>query len=110
MPVAGTIPYSGGGNPSWLGNQFHQYLDTTKLLNVIAGGPGTGNGQFLLVLEVFDSAGSRLVPATSAAPTATDTRGTFNYVRLLDSAHPSWQDRAHFFAVAARNFFANSWP
>ena len=24
------------------------------------------------------------------------------YLRLLDSAHPSWQDRAHFFAVCAR--------
>jgi RNA polymerase sigma factor (TIGR02999 family) len=24
------------------------------------------------------------------------------YLRLLDSAHPSWQDRAHFFAVSAR--------
>jgi hypothetical protein len=24
------------------------------------------------------------------------------YLRLLDAAHPSWQDRAHFFAVCAR--------
>ena len=24
------------------------------------------------------------------------------YLRLLDSAHPSWQDKAHFFAVCAR--------
>ncbi len=24
------IPYFGGTNPSWLGNQFHQYVDTTR--------------------------------------------------------------------------------
>jgi len=76
------IPYFGGGNPAWLGNQFHQQLDTTTLPNVIAGGPGVGNGQFLLILEVFDAGGNRLVPAIST-PTATDTKGTFNYVRLI---------------------------
>ena len=78
------IPYFGGSNPAWLGNQFHQYLDTTQLANNIPGGPGLGNGQFLLILEVFDSGGHRLVPAI-ATPTATDTTGTFNYIRLLDS-------------------------
>lgn len=78
------IPYFGGGNPAWLGNQFHQFLDTTTLPNVIADGPGMGNGQFLLILEVFDSGGNRLVPEI-ATPTATDTKGTFNYIRMLDS-------------------------
>jgi len=78
------IPYFGGGNPDWLGNQFHQYLDTTKLANNLPGGPGTGNGQFLLILEVFDAGGNRLVPV-DANPTATDTKGTFRYVRLMDS-------------------------
>ncbi|MGB6745520.1 MAG: hypothetical protein WBE38_17875 [Terracidiphilus sp.] len=78
------IPYFGGSNPAWLGNQFHQYLDTTTLPNVIAGGPGIGNGQYLLILEVFDSSGNRLVPEI-ATPTATDTKAPFNYIRLLDS-------------------------
>ena len=78
------IPYFGDSNPAWLGNQFHQYLDTTTLANVIADGPGMGNGQYLLILEVFDSGGNRLVPEI-ATPTATDTKGTFNYIRLLDS-------------------------
>jgi hypothetical protein len=78
------IPYFGGGNPAWLGNQFHQYLDTTTLPNVIADGPGIGNGQYLLILEVFDSSGNRLVPEI-ATPTATDTKADFNYIRLLDS-------------------------
>lgn len=79
------IPYFGGNNPSWLGNQFHQYLDTTKLPNLISGGPGTGNGQFLLVLEVFDSMGNRVVPTDAVHPAAGDTKGTFHYVRLMDS-------------------------
>jgi len=78
------IPYPGGGNPAWLGNQFHQVLDTTVLPNVIAGGPGVGNGQFLLVLEVFDAGGKRLVSTTSTSLAPSDTKGTFNFVRLLD--------------------------
>lgn len=82
------IPYFGGTNPSWLGNQFHGSLDTTTLANVIPGGPGVGNGQFLLILEVFDESGNRVVPATAPKPKApsTDIQGTFNYLRLLTSA------------------------
>lgn len=79
------IPYFGGSNPSWLGNQFHQYLDTTQLPNLISGGPGMGNGQFLLVLEVFDLNGNRLVPTDATSPKAGDTRGTFHFIRLMDS-------------------------
>jgi hypothetical protein len=80
------IPYFGEGNPSWLGNQFHQVLDTTTLPNVIPGGPGTGNGQFLLIVEVFDKSGNRLVPTDATSPLSTDTKGTFNYLRLITSA------------------------
>lgn len=110
------IPYFGGANPAWLGNQFHQTVDTTTLANVIAGGPGTGNGQFLVILEVFDSGGNRLVPAIST-PTATDTKGTFNYIRLLDSTttanvpfnsltHVIWVDNRP--VVGAFDFFMTS--
>jgi hypothetical protein len=111
------IPYFGGNNPSWLGNQFHQYLDTTQLANNISGGPGVGNGQFLLVLEVFDVNGNRLVPADATKPAATDTVGTFNYVRLMDSTttadvpfnsltHILWVDNRP--VVGAIEYFMNS--
>jgi hypothetical protein len=111
------IPYFGAGNPSWLGNQFHQYLDTTKLANNIPGGPGVGNGQFLLVLEVFDAGGNRLVPADATKPAPTDTVGTFNYVRLMYSSttadvpfnsltHILWVDNR--WVVAAIGYFMNS--
>jgi hypothetical protein len=110
------IPYFGGSNPAWLGNQYHQYLDTTKLANVIPGGPGVGNGQFLLIVEVFDASGKRLVPEI-ATPTATDTKGTFNYIRLLDSTttanvpfnaltHVLWVDNRP--VVGAIDYFMNS--
>jgi hypothetical protein len=110
------IPYFGGTNPAWLGNQFHQQLDTTSLANVIAGGPGVGNGQFLLILEVFDAGGNRLVPAIST-PKPTDTKATFNYVRLLTSTttanvpfnsltHVLWVDNRP--VVGAIEYFMNS--
>jgi len=110
------IPYFGGANPAWLGGQYHQSLDTTKLANVIPGGPGVGNGQFLLIVEVFDAAGNRLVPV-DATPTATDTKGTFHYVRLLTSAttanvpfnsltHVLWVDNRP--VVGAIDYFMNS--
>ena len=110
------IPYFGGANPAWLGNQYHQYLDTTKLANIIPGGPGIGNGQFLVILEVFDASGNRLVPV-DATPTATDTKGTFHYVRLLTStttanvpfnslAHVLWVDNRP--VVGAIDYFMNS--
>ncbi len=111
------IPYFGGSNPSWMGNQFHQSLDTTQLANNIPGGPGTGNGQFLLVLEVFDSSGNRLVPTDATSPTATDTKGTFHYVRLMPSetladvqfnslTHILWVDNRP--VVGAIDYFMNS--
>jgi len=110
------IPYFGGSNPDWLGAQYHQLLDTTTLANNLAGGPGTGNGQFLLVLEVFDAGGNRLVPEI-ATPTATDTKAPFNYVRLLDSTttanvpfnsltHLLWVDNRP--VVGAIEYFMNS--
>jgi hypothetical protein len=79
------IPYFGGSNPSWQGNQFHQSLDTAALANIIPGGPGAGNGQFLLIVEVFDEGGNRLVPTDAVSPLATDTVGTFHYLRLITS-------------------------
>jgi hypothetical protein len=113
------IPYPGGANPNWLGNQFHQVLDTTQLANVILGGPGVGNGRFLLILEVFDKNGVRLISksAPNPGPGSTDKHGTFNYVRLMDATttanvpwasltHTIWVDNRS--VVAAIEYFMNS--
>ena len=92
------IPYFGGSNPTWIGDQFHQVLDTTQLLNVISGGPGNQNGQFLLIIEVFDQTGVRLVPQDATSPLPSDNVGTFSYVRLLnatDTAHVQWNSLTH---------------
>jgi hypothetical protein len=44
------------------------------------------NGQFLLIVEVFDEAGNRLVPTDAPSPpSGTDKTGTFHYLRLIDS-------------------------
>ena len=77
------IPYE--ADADWLGNQFHQYIDTTQLANGIAGGPGVGNGRFLLVLEIFDQTGKRLIPQTATA-TGTDVPTAFNFLRLLTAS------------------------
>jgi len=92
-PNAGlfTIPYF--SDQDWLGlangpaGLFHQYLDTTTLQNPTVGGTGNGNGRFMVILEVFDSGGARLVPAgVTAAPG--DITASFSFVRLL-GAPPS---------------------
>jgi hypothetical protein len=80
------IPYN--ADHEWLGDQFHQYLDTTKLPNTLSS-TGTGNGQYLLVLEVFDSAGKRLVPQTAPSPGPNDVAKPFNFIRLLTSTTTS---------------------
>ena len=79
------IPYPGDRN--WYGNAdntgfFHQTLDTTTLANSIPGGPGDGNGQFLLILEVFDINGNRLVP-TGTGTQPGDMDADFSFVRLI---------------------------
>lgn len=111
------IPYFGGSNPSWLGNQFHQYLDTATLTNIIPGGPGAGNGQFLLIVEVFDETGNRLVPIDAPSPLPTDTKGTFHYLRLITSTtnayvqynsltHVLWVDNRR--VMGAIDYFMNA--
>lgn len=79
------IPYVGDRN--WYGNAdntgfYHQTLDTATLKNPIPGGPGDGNGQFLLILELFDISGNRLVPA-GAATQPGDIDADFTFVRLI---------------------------
>jgi hypothetical protein len=79
------IPYPGDRN--WYGNAdnsgfYHQTLNTASLANAIAGGPGQGNGQFLLILELFDSSGNRLVP-TGTGTEPGDVDADFSFVRLI---------------------------
>lgn len=79
------IPYPGDRN--WYGNAdnsgfYHQTLNTAALANSIAGGPGNGNGQFLLILELFDSSGNRLVP-TGTGTESGDVDANFSFVRLI---------------------------
>jgi hypothetical protein len=64
------IPYA--DDALWLGDQFHQYLDTTAY----------ANGRYLLVLELFDKTGSRLIPAGAPAD-AGDKPTNLTFLRWL---------------------------
>jgi len=77
------IPY--WADQDWLGNQFHQALDTTALTNGLSPSTGTGNGQFLIIVEVFDSSGNRLIPNAATPTGPTDKPTGFNFIRLLTS-------------------------
>src|SRR5262249_32639795 len=67
------IPYD--DDALWLGDQFHQYLDTTQY----------ANGRYLLVLELFDNAGNRLIPAGAPAD-AGDRPTNFAFLRWLTAS------------------------
>lgn len=69
------IPYA--DDALWLGGQFHQYLDTTRL----------ANGRYLLVMEVFDKSGNRLIPAGAPAD-AGDVPTNFEFLRWLTATGP----------------------
>jgi hypothetical protein len=67
------IPYD--DDALWLGDQFHQYLNTTNY----------ANGRYLLVLELFDAAGNRLIPA-GVAGDAGDKAANFTFLRWLTAS------------------------
>jgi len=67
------IPYA--DDALWLGGQYHQYLDTTKY----------ANGRYLLVLELFDKAGQRLIPAGAPADVG-DVPTNFTFLRWLTAS------------------------
>jgi hypothetical protein len=79
------IPYN--ADHEWLGGQFHQYLDTTTLPNTVTS-DGAGNGRYLLVVEVFDSTGKRMIPTSAGAPAAGEVAHPFNFIRLLTDGNP----------------------
>jgi hypothetical protein len=64
------IPYL--DDALWLGGQYHQSLDTTMY----------ANGRYLLVLELFDKNGNRLIPSGAPAYTG-DTPTNFTFLRWL---------------------------
>jgi hypothetical protein len=64
------IPYA--DDALWLGDQFHQSLDTTKY----------ANGRYLIVLELFDKTGKRLIPAGAPADPG-DIPTNFTFLRWL---------------------------
>ena len=76
------IPYP--DDALWLGDQFHQYLDTTTLSSGIPqpDGTTTSNGRYLLVLELFDKTGKRMIPA-GAPGNPGDIPTNFTYLRWL---------------------------
>ena len=67
------VPYA--ADALWLGGQFHQYLDTTKF----------ANGRYLLVMELFDKNGNRLIPAGAPAD-AGDIATNFEFLRWLTAS------------------------
>ncbi|HXM61318.1 MAG TPA: hypothetical protein VN950_10715 [Terriglobales bacterium] len=79
------IPYN--ADADWLSAQFHQYFDTTTLNPTASGVPGPGNGRFLLVVETFDNAGNRLVPAGVGLQPG-DKSTPFQFIRLMSASGP----------------------
>jgi hypothetical protein len=73
-----TIPFPDLVWP-WLDGQYHAHVPTSELL---AGVPKMPNGRYVLVLDLFDAAGTRLVPAGSGAPAAGEAAKNFEYRRL----------------------------
>lgn len=67
------IPYD--ADALWLGGQFHQSLDTRQY----------ANGRFLIVVEVFDSNGTRLRPVGAIDP---GTDKDFVFERWLEDTGP----------------------
>jgi hypothetical protein len=92
-----TIPYNGALSPSlgtspsqdWLGGQYHCSFDTTGLNPGADPAPGPGCGRFLLAIEIFNKAGSRMIP-TPLVPAAGsgDTPAPFQFVRLITDPGP----------------------
>lgn len=61
-----TIPFPDLVYP-WLGGQWHAAVVTDQLVD---GSPRMPNGRYLFVVDIFDAAGKRLVPAGSLEPAA----------------------------------------
>ncbi len=85
IPGIYTIPYN--ADADWLSGQYHQYFDTTTLNPTASGIPGPANGRFLLAVEIFDSAGNRLVP-TGVTAGSGDKAISFQYLRLMSASGP----------------------
>jgi hypothetical protein len=88
-----TIPYPDLVWP-WLGGQFHARVDTT----------GLANGRYLLVVDIFNASGVRLVPDNSLdAAGPGDIARPFDYLRLEGPIDAPTQA----LSVVRRNALAN---
>ncbi|HZP46171.1 MAG TPA: hypothetical protein VFB15_11015 [Candidatus Binataceae bacterium] len=74
QPVGSTSP-----DQDWEGGQYHQYFNTA---DAGATPPGPVNGRFLLAVEIFNSAGQRLIPVGAPASPG-DIPTSFNFIRLM---------------------------
>jgi len=88
------IPYN--ADALWLGGQYHQWLDTTRY----------ADGRYLLILELFDSNGDRLVPQ-GVPLSGTDKAAAFSFLRLLTANGPGSTARVPFAALTHLFWFDN---
>lgn len=76
---------------------------TRQLIAVRAGEPGAIDRLFTLVYEPLKAIARRKVWIVQGTPTLGATALVHEaYLRLVDQTQVDWQDRNHFFAVAAR--------
>jgi hypothetical protein len=73
-----TIPYPDLLYP-WFDNQYHVWLDTAALE---AGIPKIPNGRYLFVLDLFDAAGTRLIPNSAGPAGPGEATRAFEFRRL----------------------------
>lgn len=73
------IPYYADGW-DFDANSFHAFINTTGFVN---------NGRYLLVIDVFDAAGVRLVPNNSGPAGPGEAVKNFVYQRMVPSADPN---------------------
>ncbi|MGZ4853717.1 MAG: hypothetical protein ACXVKH_00740 [Candidatus Angelobacter sp.] len=96
------IPYG----PEWLNGQFHQTLDTALYANHNA----MGNPRYMLILELFDSAGKRIVPtgaSTKPGGLASDAERPFNFLRLMSASGPNSTSTVPYASLAHLLWFDN---
>ena len=95
------IPYN--ASRQWLNGQYHWTLDTTVLT-----GPGSppqyGNGRYMVILELFDSAGNQIRPTGS---TGAGADKPFEFLRLLTASGPGSTASVPFSALSHLFWFDN---
>lgn len=97
-----TIPYG----TDWLNGQFHQTLDTTLYANHNT----TGNPRYMVILELFDAGGNRIVPTgakVNPGGLGSDTEKPFNFLRLMSASGPDSTAKVPYAALTHLLWFDN---